>query len=172
MSVGFASRFTSRSASCFASRSAIAIMKCETGGIHGTVKIQEVSYKGPLRFTVQISNIQPGLHGFHIHASGNDLMGPDGLCSHYNPMGAKHGGRNDPNAHRGDLGNIYVDSNGQANETFVANLLRYDDIIGRGLVVHDHEDDLGRGSFDDSTTTGHSGKRILWGSIVRDEPCH
>ena len=33
-------------------------------------------------------------------------------------------------------------------------------IIGRGLIIHADEDDLGLGGFPDSLTTGHSGKRI------------
>ena len=38
-------------------------------------------------------------------------------------------------------------------------------IVGRSVVIHADEDDLGRGSFPDSTTTGHSGARIACGVI-------
>jgi Cu/Zn superoxide dismutase len=34
------------------------------------------------------------------------------------------------------------------------------DLWGRSLIVHADEDDLGKGDFPDSATTGHSGKRI------------
>jgi Cu-Zn family superoxide dismutase len=33
-------------------------------------------------------------------------------------------------------------------------------IIGRGLIIHQDEDDCGEGGFDDSLKTGHAGKRI------------
>jgi len=33
-------------------------------------------------------------------------------------------------------------------------------IIGRGLIIHADEDDLGKGGKEDSLTTGHAGKRI------------
>ena len=33
-------------------------------------------------------------------------------------------------------------------------------VIGRMIIVHKDEDDLGLGNFEDSKTTGHSGKRI------------
>lgn len=34
------------------------------------------------------------------------------------------------------------------------------DLLGRSLIVHEGEDDLGLGDHDDSKTTGHSGKRM------------
>ena len=33
-------------------------------------------------------------------------------------------------------------------------------IIGRSIVVHRDEDDLGKGGFEDSLETGHSGPRL------------
>lgn len=33
-------------------------------------------------------------------------------------------------------------------------------IIGRGLVIHNNSDDLGKGGTPDSLTTGNSGSRI------------
>ena len=35
-----------------------------------------------------------------------------------------------------------------------------DDIIGRSIIIHEDEDDLGLGSYNDSHITGHSGARI------------
>ena len=38
-------------------------------------------------------------------------------------------------------------------------------IVGRSVVVHAGVDDLGRGGFDDSKTTGHAGGRVACGVI-------
>jgi len=38
-------------------------------------------------------------------------------------------------------------------------------VYGRALVVHAGEDDLGRGNYPDSKTTGHSGARVSCGVI-------
>jgi len=40
-------------------------------------------------------------------------------------------------------------------------------VLGRGVVVHEREDDLGLGGHDDSKTTGHAGARIGCGVIGR-----
>ena len=40
-------------------------------------------------------------------------------------------------------------------------------IIGRSIVCHKDEDDLGRGGFPDSKTTGHAGSRLACGVIGR-----
>lgn len=152
-------------------RSAIANMRSDDGRSHGSVKIREAYLNGPLVINVELDGVTTGFHGFHLHSSGNDLHGPDGLCSHFNPTGAQHGGRNNPDGHRGDFGNIYFDREGKCSETFIAHYLRYLDVIGRGLVVHQDQDDLGFGPYEDSKTTGHSGKRILWGVVGIDEHC-
>jgi Cu-Zn family superoxide dismutase len=44
-------------------------------------------------------------------------------------------------------------------------------VYGRSVIVHSNEDDLGRGNFKDSLTTGHSGSRILYGIIGVDDNC-
>ena len=38
-------------------------------------------------------------------------------------------------------------------------------VIGRSFVLHADKDDLGRGGFSDSKTTGHAGTRMACGVI-------
>jgi len=150
----------------------ICILKCENNHEHGIVLMKELSVGGPVHFYVFIENIAHGLHGIHIHQSGDVSEGPKSLCSHYNPYKKEHGGLNDPNAHMGDLGNIYADEFSQAETEFVADYVRLrgeHSVFGRSIVVHEDEDDLGKGEYEDSKTTGHSGKRILWGIIGVNE---
>ena len=37
----------------------------------GTVNIKELGNNMGLEFTVELTNLKPGLHGFHIHEAGN-----------------------------------------------------------------------------------------------------
>jgi Cu-Zn family superoxide dismutase len=69
-----------------------------------------------------------------------------------------------------------VKDDGTCNVSFVAKYVSLvgrveDTIMGRSLVVHTHEDDLGLGNFPDSKTTGHSGDRMLYGIIGVDDRC-
>lgn len=152
-------------------RSAICILRCEQYHPHGTVHIHEIASNGPLSFEVSIQGLSPGNHGFHLHNSGNELHAPTSLCAHFNPTGAPHRGLNDPNGHYGDFGNIIVDDDGRCEMTIIARYVRMQDILGRSLIVHADEDDLGLGPYEDSKTTGHSGKRVLWGIVGVDIPC-
>lgn len=61
-----------------------------------------------------------------------------------------------------------------ANELGIANIRMEDrlisltgphGILGRAVVVHAYEDDLGRGGYPDSLTTGHAGDRVACGTI-------
>jgi Cu-Zn family superoxide dismutase len=154
---------------------AICVLRSEIDDIRGLVQMQQLEESAPTRFHITIQGIKPGKHGIHIHRSGNILEGATTLCDHFNPFGMQHGGRNDPEAHLGDLGNIEANESGEVNEVFDAEFIQLSgdlSIIGRSIVVHSDEDDLGLGNHKDSKTTGHSGKRILWGIIGVDESCN
>ena len=72
------------------------------------------------------------------------------------------------NRHVGDLGNIVADESGKASFSFSdshLSLFGVHSIVGRSVVVHAEEDDLGRGGHDDSKTTGHAGARVACGVI-------
>ena len=99
-----------------------------------------------------IKGMPPGNHGLHIHEYG-DLSGPGCVSAggHYNPRGKPHGGLRDANSHAGDLGNV---SNGPIH--FKTKKFSAKEIIGRALIIHEGEDDLGLSG----DPTGHAGKRM------------
>lgn len=148
-------------------RNGICILRCNKRHIHGIVNLIESD--GVVRISVSANSLSPGKHGFHIHRSGNDIKGCDSMCDHYNPYGHTHGDLNEENAHVGDLGNIIADGNGKVDTTLIATRFTLSEVFGRSIIVHADEDDLGRGSYPDSKTTGHSGKRVLCGIIGIDE---
>jgi Cu-Zn family superoxide dismutase len=93
----------------------------------------------------------------------NHITGP-----HYNPHSKEHGGPSDSERHAGDLGNIEADARGRAEGEIADHLVKlYGDysIVGRALMVHADPDDLGRGGFSDSKSTGHAGARVACGEV-------
>ena len=76
--------------------------------ISGTVIFKET--KRGLQIKINMSGISQGLHGFHIHEYGDLSEGCGSLCSHFNPTNSVHGGRDSPDRHLGDLGNIIADN--------------------------------------------------------------
>jgi len=119
---------------------------------------------------VQLSGLRPGPHGFHIHQLGDLTKGCATAGGHFNPHGAPHGGPADGSnkRHVGDLGNIVAAADGTVDvtltDTHIA-LTGPHSVIGRSVIVHADEDDLGRGGHADSLTTGHAGARISCGVI-------
>lgn len=127
-----------------------------------------------VRFYGMIHGLKRGFHGFHVHESGDLTDGCTSLCAHFNPYKKDHGGLHSKVRHLGDLGNILADSNGTAVVDIRDPNLRISGkhgILGRSLVVHADEDDLGMGTSPLSKTTGNSGDRILCGVIGYARGC-
>ena len=138
--------------------SAIAVFQ---KNISGYVKFTETT-RG-VKVDVRVHNLPDGPHGFHIHEKGNllvtDCMGCKG---HFNPFNNTHGGRKDIIRHVGDLGNV-IAVDGTVNTTFFDKMITLrgkHSILGRSVVIHADEDDLGRGGDDESLVTGNAGKRL------------
>uniref|UniRef100_A0A7R9JZJ0 Superoxide dismutase [Cu-Zn] n=1 Tax=Timema genevievae TaxID=629358 RepID=A0A7R9JZJ0_TIMGE len=123
---------------------------------------------GPVTVTGAILGLNTGKHGFHIHEKGDITGGCMAAGGHFNPEKKNHGSPNDTDRHVGDLGNIEVVSgvinNVQLTDSLIS-LTGPHSIVGRAVVVHSDEDDLGKGGFTDSLTTGHAGSRLACGVI-------
>jgi Cu-Zn family superoxide dismutase len=86
------------------------------------------------------------------------------MCSHFNPYGKNHGCPGAKDRHVGDLGNLVTDSKGVAKYSFLDDQIKLRgtkaNILGRGLIIHEDEDDCGQGGDAESLKTGNAGKRI------------
>ena len=93
---------------------------------------------------------------------------------HFNPYGNTHGSPLDQKRHVGDLGNIQADESGRAYFKLEDHLMmlygNVNNVIGRAIVVHEREDDLGCGGNEESLKTGNAGSRIGCGVIALSGP--
>ena len=139
-----------------------AIAVLDMNRITGQVHFQSTS--NGIRVKYEIHGLKDGKHGFHIHEYGDLSDGCESACSHFNPEGSLHGGLNTKIRHAGDLGNI-VCKKGKCSGQFIAHGISLDprqtnSIIGRSIIIHADEDDLGKGGDLESTKTGNAGKRL------------
>ncbi|XP_034120589.1 extracellular superoxide dismutase [Cu-Zn] isoform X2 [Drosophila guanche] len=147
--------------------------------VSGPVQADGSQVKGNVTFTqndcgqnvhvrVQLEGLKEGKHGFHVHEKGDLSNGCTSTGGHYNPDKVDHGGPDHEVRHVGDLGNLEVNSTGVIDITYtdkVISLTGNRGIIGRAVVVHELEDDLGLGDHVDSKKTGNAGGRIGCGVI-------
>ncbi|CAM4596090.1 unnamed protein product [Leuciscus chuanchicus] len=92
----------------------------------------------------------------HIHQYGDLSQGCITVGPHYNPNGVDH-----PH-HPGGLGN-FASEQGVIRQFLTlpdAKLFGPYSILGRALVVHEKEDDLGMGSDEESKLSGNAGEII------------
>ena len=132
--------------------------------IKGNVTFTEILQDQLVKIDVNISGLKKnGLHGFHVHESGDLSQKCESMCSHFNPYGKQHGCPGMKERHVGDLGNLVTNDKGQAVYSFYDDTVKLRgkcNIIGRGLIIHADKDDCGQGGTPDSLKTGNAGKRI------------
>jgi len=127
-------------------------------GITGIVQFYQSAHGAPVYVTISASGITQNVgipHGIHVHEFG-DLRDETGAAlsvgGHYNFNGtAPHGCPeiDGDKRHTGDLGNWFVDSNGNImdNKTVdLINLSGLDSIIGRSVVLHNFTDPCSNGT--------------------------
>ncbi|EGC29159.1 hypothetical protein DICPUDRAFT_93197 [Dictyostelium purpureum] len=147
------------------SKKAVAVLKGEK--VNGVVTFRQEGEDKPVTVEYDINNLEKGKHGFHVHVFGDTTNGCVSAGSHFNPFNKTHGSPCDTDRHVGDLGNIEA-TGGATKGTItdsVISLCGKNSIIGRTMIVHADEDDLGKGGHDDSKTTGHAGARLACGVI-------
>ena len=121
-----------------------------------------------IKIVADLTGLTPGKHGFHIHEFG-DCSSPDGNTAggHFNPRKNPHAGHDAAQRHEGDLGNLEADSSGKAHLELTDTMIEMsgdNSIIGRGVIVHEKEDDL------KSQPVGNAGARVACGVIGPAKP--
>jgi superoxide dismutase, Cu-Zn family len=132
--------------------------------IKGTVVFTEDLDSNSVIIDINLQGLyKNALHGFHVHQAGDLSDHCESMCAHFNPYGKKHGCPGMRERHVGDLGNLKTNSSGCAKYRMIDNVIKLRgkcNIIGRGLIIHQDEDDCGKGGDEASLTTGNAGKRI------------
>ena len=154
---------------------AICVLHKNKNGVDGIVKFYQKNKNSRVKVNYNISGLSDGKHGFHIHEYGDLTDGCMSSCAHFNPFNTIHGGRKSKIRHVGDLGNI-KSKNNVAKGSFYDDMISLDvksicNIIGRAIVVHEDEDDLGLGGDKESLKTGNAGKRLACGIIGLQKKC-
>ena len=65
-------------------RRAVAVVRSDA--VTGTVTFSQVSPDAPVRLAVNITGLEPGLHGFHVHQLGDTSGGCGSMGGHFNPV--------------------------------------------------------------------------------------
>merc|ERR1712169_95868 len=147
--------------------SAIVVLKGDDG-VSGEVKFEKKD--GAVHVTGEVKGLKKGKHGFHVHQFGDLTNGCVSTGGHWNPEGKNHGAPGDAERHHGDLGNIEAGEDGVAKIDIIDKIIQLsgeNTIIGRAIVVHAGEDDLGKGGDEGSLKTGNAGGRVACGVIGR-----
>uniref|UniRef100_T2B4T7 Superoxide dismutase [Cu-Zn] n=1 Tax=Protopterus annectens TaxID=7888 RepID=T2B4T7_PROAN len=145
---------------------AVCVLK-GSGEVSGTVYFEQEDC-GPVTIKGNIKGLAAGKHGFHVHVFGDNTNGCISAGPHFNPENLSHGGPDDEIRHVGDLGNVIADEQGVASFCFKDRLVSLSgphSVVGRSVVVHEKEDDLGRGNDEESKKTGNAGGRLACGVV-------
>ena len=147
---------------------AVCVLEPQNGKIRGGyVRMRQIQ-DGPVELWGKIEGLEEGAHGFHVHELGDLTEGCKTAGGHYNPFNKKHGGPKDIERHIGDLGNVYSKGEEITEFHIIDHQIRLNgkyNIIGRSMVLHQNEDDLGKGNNEESLKTGNAGQRIACGVI-------
>ncbi|KAJ3299913.1 hypothetical protein HK104_006064 [Borealophlyctis nickersoniae] len=129
--------------------------------VTGTVTFTQEAEGKPTTVEINLKGLNPGKHGFHVHEFGDNTNGCTSAGGHFNPHGKDHGAPDAAVRHVGDLGNIVAGPDGTVTTKLQDNqvsLIGPLSVIGRTIVVHADEDDLGVTTHEQSKLTGNAGE--------------
>jgi len=129
----------------------------------GMVHFQDMP-DGGVEVKIDLVNVPPGVHGFHIHDGGSCADDAKAAGGHFNPSNMPHAARDAVSHHAGDFGNVTAGDDGTVHETFVTHSVTVaagpNSVIGHAVVLHANPDDL------TTQPTGNAGGRIACGVVI------
>ena len=140
----------------------------ELTGAEGTEVMGTITFvedENGVTIVAELSGVEPGLHGFHLHETG-DCSAADFASAggHFNPYEMPHAGPDAEERHAGDLGNIEIGEDGMGRMETTSDLVTVGEgpasVVGRTVVLHAGEDDMA------SQPSGAAGSRIGCGVIT------
>ena len=148
-----------------ATATARAALAAPDGTARGTVDFVETAHG--LLITARLKGLPPGIHGFHIHETGECAPDFKAAGGHYAPDGREHGVLRQGGPHAGDMPNIHVPASGELTVELVNDRVTLDpqgdgtlrDADGSAIVIHAGADDY------ESQPSGDAGDRIACGVI-------
>lgn len=131
----------------------------------GEVRLSEMA-SGFVNIVVNVEGIPEGVHGVHLHETG-DCSAEDFASAGDHISGDKQHGFDDPEGpHPGDLPNAHVQGDGVLAAQYMNERIALDDTMifdedGSALIIHSNSDDY------QTDPGGNAGDRIACGEIVR-----
>ncbi len=120
---------------------------------------------GVVTLSIEVTDATPGQHAVHLHLNG-DCSADDASSAgpHWNPEDHAHGQLGHGAAHKGDIGNVTVGSDGRGSLVFSTSEWSVgtgapNDVLGHAVVLHAAEDDF------TSQPAGNAGGRIACGVV-------
>ena len=166
-----------------------AIANLDSKYIKGTILFHQCACKKGVNVYIDLTVLEgenPKINiseprAIHIHEYGDERKGCTSLGGHWNPSNNTHGSFYTKSRHAGDLiNNIIPDNTGKFKYNYYDELLTIkgdidQTILGRSIVIHADQDDLGLGGINPynhkvrkgSLTTGNAGNRISCAIIGR-----
>ena len=138
------------------------IQPTSQGTASGQAHFTQVADGVEMKVTMQ--GLTPGEHAIHVHANADCGNAGENAGPHWNPTGEEHGKWGSSPYHRGDIGNLVADAQGNATLTFTSNVWSIGgtpdtDVVGRTVIVHASSDDF------KTQPTGNAGGRIACGVV-------
>ena len=134
---------------------------------HGSVHFTQLA-DGTVDVQADLFGVPPGVHGFHVHETGDCSNNGMAAGGHFNPMNMPHAAPDAASHHAGDFGNVTADDKGEVHAKFNTHSVTVAagtmSAVGRSVILHANPDDL------TTQPTGNAGGRIACGIINLMDP--